>query len=138
MAGPLAFNPPSPSLPSLLPRHHIRHPTFLPSSDTSSQYDTVECLFSCTGKFKAAELISFLSKQAGPAASGEADDSASQGSDRGSGQKQKQEEKKDPKIVRDLNMTEFEELSDEEDAWLVAFYSGAIMTTVLIHCDKKS
>lgn len=87
----------------------------------------------CTGKFKAAELISFLSKQAGPAAGSEADDSASQGSDRGSDQKQKQEEKKDPKIVRDLNMTEFEELSDEEDAWLVAFYSGAVMTTVPWH-----
>lgn len=30
-------------------------------------------------------------------------------------------------------MTEFEELSDEEDAWLVAFYSGATMTTVTFH-----
>lgn len=79
------------------------------------------------GKFKAAELIAFLSKQAGSAASSEADDSStSQGPEKGSGQKQKQEEKKDPKIVRDLNMTEFEGLSDEEDAWLVAFYSGAV------------
>ena len=85
-----------------------------------------------TGKFKASELISFLSKQAGSAASSEADDSsAPQGPEKGSGQKQKQEEKKDPKIVRDLNMTEFEELSDEEDAWLVAFYSGA----VTCHCS---
>ena len=78
------------------------------------------------GKFKAAELISFLSKQSGSAAGSEADDSASPGPDKGSGQKQKQEEKRDPKIVRDLNVAEFEGLSDEEDAWLVAFYSGAV------------
>ena len=80
-----------------------------------------------TGKFKAAELISFLSRQSGSAANDEADDtSTSQEPDKDSGQKQKQEEKKDPKVVRDLNMTEFEGLSDEEDAWLVAFYSGAV------------
>lgn len=80
------------------------------------------------GKFKAAELISFLSKRAGSAASSEADESStSQGPNKDSGQKQKQEEKKDPTIVRDLNMTEFEGLSDEEDAWLVAFYSGAVV-----------
>lgn len=109
----------------------------MPCTIAASKYDTAAFL-SCTGKFKAAELISFLSKQAGPAAGSEADDLASQGSDRGSGQKQKQEEKKkDPQIVRDLNMTEFEELSDEEDAWLVALYSGATMTTVLFHCDMN-
>ena len=87
-----------------------------------------ECCAFGTGKFKATELISFLSKQAGSAGGGEADESSSsQEPDKGSGQKPKQEEKKDPKIVRDLNMTEFEGLSDEEDAWLVAFYSGAVI-----------
>ncbi|KAL3148687.1 hypothetical protein ABBQ38_014102 [Trebouxia sp. C0009 RCD-2024] len=90
-----------------------------------------------SGKFKAAELISFLSEQAGSAADTEADEPASQGSRKGTGQKekQKQEEKEDPKIVRDLNVTEFEGLSDEEDAWLVAFYSDA--KTGSSKCSKE-
>ena len=29
-------------------------------------------------------------------------------------------------VVRELNMTDYEALSEEEDAWLVAFYSGEI------------
>ncbi|KAL3137374.1 hypothetical protein ABBQ32_006902 [Trebouxia sp. C0010 RCD-2024] len=89
-----------------------------------------------SGKFKAAELISFLSEQAGLAGDAEADESASQGSWKGTGQKekQKQEEKEDPKIVRDLNVTEFEGLSDEEDAWLVAFYSDDATSS---KCSKQ-
>lgn len=27
-------------------------------------------------------------------------------------------------VVRELNMTDYEALSEEEDAWLVAFYAG--------------
>lgn len=89
-----------------------------------------------SGKFKAADLISFLSKQAGSASKTEADDSASQGSEKGTGQKekQKQEDKEEPKIVRELNVTEFEGLSDEEDAWLVAFYSD---DTTGSKCSKE-
>ena len=81
--------------------------------------------FCYVGKFKAAELISFLKAQAGSAADSEAGDSSADGAEEGKRSKQKKEEQKDPQIVKELNLTEFEGLSDEEDAWLVAFYSGA-------------
>ncbi len=82
----------------------------------------------CAGKFKAAELIAFLTQQAGSAATTEADDSQSQEDEGSSSRKEKdtKKEKQDPQIVRDLNMTEFESLTDEEDAWLVSFYSGML------------
>ena len=78
------------------------------------------------GKFKATDLIAFLSERAGAAGSSEADDSPTQESEdsSSSSQKSKTEERKDPQIVHDLNMTQLEGLSDEEDAWLVSFYSG--------------
>jgi len=74
------------------------------------------------GKFKATDLIVFLTEQAGSTAAGNANDSEeSEGSN---SQQEKKEEKQDPQIVRDLNMTQYEGLTDEEDAWLVGFYSG--------------
>jgi len=74
------------------------------------------------GKFKATDLIAFLSEQAGSTATGKGNDSEeSEGSN---SQQEKKEEKQDPQIVRDLNLTQYEGLTDEEDAWLVGFYSG--------------
>ena len=92
----------------------------------------------CAGKFKAAELISFLSQQAGSALGSEADESAPQEPEEGRGQKQKQEEEQDPQIVQNLNVTEFEGLSDEEDAWLVAFYSGVCTSLSVEHMSRKT
>lgn len=74
------------------------------------------------GKFKAADLIAFLNQQAGTATTQGADDSPS--SEDSNSQQEKKQEKHDPQIVRNLNMSQFEDLTDEEDAWLVAFYSG--------------
>ncbi len=74
------------------------------------------------GKFRATDLIAFLSEQAGSTASGTA--SESEDSEGSNSQQEKKEEKQDPQIVRDLNLTQYEGLTDEEDAWLVGFYSG--------------
>lgn len=74
-----------------------------------------------SGKFKATDLIAFLSEQARSTATGTGSDSEeSEGS---KSQQEKKEEKQDPQIVRDLNLTQYESLTDEEDAWLVGFYS---------------
>ena len=81
------------------------------------------------GKFKAAELIAFLNQQAGTATTQGADDS--QQSENSNSQQDKKQERQDPQIVRNLNMTQFEGLTDEEDAWLVAFYSG--MARLLVY-----
>ena len=81
---------------------------------------TILCHFA--GKFKATDLIAFLSEQAGSTAAGKG--SESEESEGSNSQQEKKEEKQDPQIVRDLNLTQYESLTDEEDAWLVGFYSG--------------
>ncbi|KAL0035526.1 hypothetical protein WJX77_010582 [Trebouxia sp. C0004] len=78
-----------------------------------------------SGKFKATDLIAFLSEQAGSTASGKANDS--EDSEGSNSQQEKKEEKQDPQIVRDLNLTQYEGLTEEEDAWLVGFYSDGGM-----------
>ena len=64
-----------------------------------------------------------MGKQAGSAAEGGGEGSEAPESDTATGQKGKKE-KEDPQIVRQMNLTEFEGLTDDEDAWLVSFYSG--------------
>ena len=79
------------------------------------------------GKFKAADLIAFLSEVAGSAApDAAADDSQSQDTEESSKEQPKKEQKQTPQVVRDLNLTDFDSLTDDEDAWLVAFYSGTL------------
>lgn len=74
------------------------------------------------GKFKATDLIAFLSQQAGSTPTGKGKDSEE--SEDSNSRQERKEEKEDPQIVRDLNLTQYEGLTDEEDAWLVGFYSG--------------
>ena len=65
------------------------------------------------------ELIAHLSKQPGDniGEGEETEPSSSKG-------KKEKGEKEVMQVVRELNMTDFEALSEEEDAWLVAFYAG--------------
>ncbi|KAL0020067.1 hypothetical protein WJX79_001481 [Trebouxia sp. C0005] len=74
-----------------------------------------------SGKFKATDLIAFLSQQAGSTPTGKGKDSEE--SEDSNSRQERKEEKEDPQIVRDLNLTQYEGLTDEEDAWLVGFYS---------------
>ena len=100
-----------------LPSYHL---TQTDAGCNSICVSTILC--HSAGKFKATDLIVFLTEQAGSTAAGNANDSEeSEGSN---SQQEKKEEKQDPQIVRDLNMTQYEGLTDEEDAWLVGFYSG--------------
>ena len=74
------------------------------------------------GRFKAADLIAFLSERTGSAApDAAADDSQTEDSRK---EQPKREQKQTPQVVRDLNLTDFDGLTEDEDAWLVAFYSG--------------
>ena len=89
------------------------------------------------------ELIAHLSKQAGDniAEGEETEPSSSKG-------KKEKAEKEVMQVVRELNMTDFEGLSEEDDAWLVAFYAGndhAVMprggvsqTTAIAHASRCS
>ena len=73
------------------------------------------------GSFKAAELISYLQEHAGAAASPHA---GAEEEDVGSGSSKGKKEEKVMQVVRELNVTDFEALTEEEDAWLIAFYAG--------------
>lgn len=85
---------------------------------------TNSCCPSGAGNFKAAELIAYLGKQAGdPPAADSAAEEEEAGTSSNKGKKEK-EEKDVMQVVRELNMTDYEALSEEEDAWLVAFYAG--------------
>ena len=85
---------------------------------------TNSCCPSAAGNFKAAELIAYLGKQAGdPSAADSAAEEEEAGTSSNKGKKEK-EEKEVMQVVRELNMTDYEALSEEEDAWLVAFYAG--------------
>ena len=80
----------------------------------------------CAGNFKAAELIAYLKGHVGAGISPDGDteeEDAGAGSSKG---KKEKEEKEVMQVVRDLNATDFEALSEEEDAWLVAFYGGTV------------
>ena len=79
------------------------------------------------GKFKAADLISFLGERAGILTDAASHESRSKDGEGDSKEQAKKEQKQTPQIVRELSLTEFEGLSDEEDAWLVAFYSGMLL-----------